>query len=54
MREVIYWLGFHLSLAFWRVSEWLDRIPGFSDGSNEAYNRHIHRNPPEDEEPDTN
>ena len=47
---MIYRLGFRLSLAWWRVSEWLDKLPGFTDGSVEAYNRYIHRNPPEDEE----
>lgn len=49
---MIYRIGFRLALVFWRTSEWLDKLPGFNDGFKEAYNRHVERNPFEDDSDD--
>lgn len=41
--------GYWLALGYWRLSELLDKIPGFNEGSEEAYIRHIHRHPVEED-----
>lgn len=45
----MYHLGFRLGLIYWRASELLDKIPGFTEGADEAYDRYLRRNPPEDD-----
>jgi hypothetical protein len=41
--------GYLLGLAYWRLSDLLDKIPGFQDGTAAAYDRAILRHPPEEE-----
>ena len=43
MRTLISWLAFRFALGFWRVADLLDRIPGFTEGSEEAYDRFVER-----------
>jgi len=49
MRTLISSVALRFALVFWRVADLLDRIPGFTEGSEEAYNRFVARHPHEDE-----
>jgi hypothetical protein len=41
--------GYLLGISYWRLSDLLDKIPGFNDGCSAAYDRAIVRHPPEEE-----
>lgn len=40
---MLYRFGFRLALIYWRCANWLDQIPGFNDGTTEAYKRDLDR-----------